>query len=270
MRKMLFGIVALAILTAASLTLLRAQSKEDAAQSKQDTQSKQNAQDAQNQNAKTDGFKPEQATSKGSVTINGKAIPYDAFAGTLVVHPKSWDDVPQNADKDDKSSPPEASMFYVAYIKSGENSQRPITFLYNGGPGSSTAWLHMGAFGPKRVVTADNSHTPAAPYPIVNNDYSLLDVSDLVFIDAPGTGFSRHRRQRSRKGILRRRCRCRRLRRFHFTILDEVRTLELSQVFVWRELWHHTVGGADQRARNRKVHRLQRCDSAFADSELRQ
>lgn len=186
MRKMLFGIVALAFLTAASVRPLRAQSKEDAAQSKQDTQNKQNAQDT-----KTDGFKPEQATSKGSVTISGKVIPYDAFAGTLVVHPKAWDDVPQNADKDDKSSPPEASMFYVAYIKSGESSQRPITFLYNGGPGSSTVWLHMGAFGPRRVVTADNSHTPAAPYPIVNNDFSLLDVSDLVFIDAPGTGFSR-------------------------------------------------------------------------------
>jgi carboxypeptidase C (cathepsin A) len=66
-----------------------------------------------------------------------------------------------------------------------------VTFIYNGGPGSSTIWLHMGAFGPKRVVTPDNSHAPAAPYPVVNNEYSLLDVSDLVFIDAPGTGFSR-------------------------------------------------------------------------------
>ena len=83
-------------------------------------------------------------------------------------------------------------MFYVAYFKSGESSApRPVTFIYNGGPGSSTVWLHMGAFGPKRVVTLDNSHTPAAPYGMVNNDYSLLDASDLVFIDAPGTGFSR-------------------------------------------------------------------------------
>jgi carboxypeptidase C (cathepsin A) len=83
-------------------------------------------------------------------------------------------------------------MFYVAYFKSGEQAaRRPVTFLYNGGPGSSTVWLHMGAFGPRRVVTADNSHTPAAPYPIVNNEFSLLDASDLVFVDAPGTGFSR-------------------------------------------------------------------------------
>ncbi len=61
--------------------------------------------------------------------------------------------------------PPEASMFYVAYFKDGEKpGDRPITFLYNGGPGSSTVWLHMGAFGPRRVVTADHTHTPPAPY----------------------------------------------------------------------------------------------------------
>ncbi|MGA8271919.1 MAG: peptidase S10 [Candidatus Sulfotelmatobacter sp.] len=187
MRKLIFGMLALSVLGAGLLTMpLCAQSKDDKDKDKDkgDT-SKQNA-------AKPDEFKPEQETSKGSVTIGGKAVAYDAYAGTLVVHPKGWDDVPQNADKDDKNQPAEASMFYVAYIKSGEpNSQRPVTFLYNGGPGSSTVWLHMGAFGPRRVVTADNSHTPAAPYPIVNNDFSLLDASDLVFVDAPGTGFSR-------------------------------------------------------------------------------
>ncbi len=83
-------------------------------------------------------------------------------------------------------------MFYVAYFKrDAKPGSRPITFLYNGGPGSSTVWLHMGAFGPRRVITADDTHTPAAPYSIINNNQSLLDVSDLVFIDAPGTGFSR-------------------------------------------------------------------------------
>src|SRR5215475_10177531 len=68
---------------------------------------------------------------------------------------------------------------------------RPLTFFYNGGPGSSTMWLHMGAFGPRRIVTATDVHTPAAPYSLVNNAYSLLDATDMVFIDAPGTGFSR-------------------------------------------------------------------------------
>ena len=137
-------------------------------------------------------FKPEQQASKGRVTVAGKRLDYDAYAGTFVVHLKGYDDVPQNANKDDKIGPAEASMFYAAYFKSGvPSAQRPITFLFNGGPGSSTVWLHMGAFGPRRVVTLDNAHTPAAPYSLVNNEYSLLDASDLVFIDAPGTGFSR-------------------------------------------------------------------------------
>jgi carboxypeptidase C (cathepsin A) len=161
------------------------------AQTKDETQTIK-VESAKSETAKIEHFNPEQQTSKGSVTIGGNVINYDAFAGTLVVHPKDWDDVPQNRDKDDKNQPPEASMFYVAYFKSDtRGAPRPLTFLYNGGPGSSTVWLHMGAFGPKRVVTLDDSHTPAAPYSIVNNEYSLLDVSDLVFVDAPGTGFSR-------------------------------------------------------------------------------
>src|SRR5882757_2017743 len=141
---------------------------------------------------KPESFKPESKTSEGSVTVGGRHIDYQAVAGTLVVHAKGWDDVPQNADKDAKEGPAEASMFYVAYFKKGAKaSERPVTFIFNGGPGSSSVWLHMGAFGPRRVVTADDSHSEAAPYPLINNDYSLLDASDLVFIDAPGTGFSR-------------------------------------------------------------------------------
>jgi carboxypeptidase C (cathepsin A) len=142
--------------------------------------------------SKSDEFKPEQQQTKGSVTIGGNVINYDAYAGTIIVHPRDWDDVPQNNDPDPKNKPAEASMFYVAYFKSDtKGAPRPVTFLYNGGPGSSTVWLHMGAFGPRRVVTADDTHTPAAPYSVVNNEYSLLDATDLVFIDAPGTGFSR-------------------------------------------------------------------------------
>jgi carboxypeptidase C (cathepsin A) len=174
-------------LTIAILTfslMLHAQAKEETSSVKVEA--------TKTDTAKSDQFKPEQQASKGSVTIGGNVINYDAYAGTLVVHPKGWDDVPQNADPDPKNKPAEASMFYVAYFKSdNKGAPRPVTFLYNGGPGSSTVWLHMGAFGPKRVVTADDSHTPAAPYPVVNNEYSLLDVSDLVFVDAPGTGFSR-------------------------------------------------------------------------------
>jgi carboxypeptidase C (cathepsin A) len=126
-------------------------------------------------------LQPQSSTTDGSVSVEGHRVDYKAVAGTLIIHGSG-----------DKENEPEISMFYVAYLKKGvDASKRPITFIYNGGPGSATVWLHMGAFGPKRVVTADDTHTPAAPYQLVNNDYSLLDATDVVFIDAPGAGFSR-------------------------------------------------------------------------------
>jgi carboxypeptidase C (cathepsin A) len=95
-------------------------------------------------------------------------------------------------EKEAAETPPTARIFYVAYFKKdAPPDSRPVTFIYNGGPGSSTLWLHMGAFGPQRIITADDQHTSPAPYQLVDNAYSLLDVSDLVFIDAPGTGFGR-------------------------------------------------------------------------------
>jgi carboxypeptidase C (cathepsin A) len=125
--------------------------------------------------------KPMSSITHGSVTVEGKPISYQAEAGTLVLDGTGADE-----------GKPQVAMSYVAYFKQGADaSKRPITFIYNGGPGSSTVWLHMGAWGPKRVVTSDDTHTPAAPYQLVNNDYSLLDASDLVFIDMPGTGFGR-------------------------------------------------------------------------------
>jgi carboxypeptidase C (cathepsin A) len=151
-------------------------------------------------------FQPESVSSDGSVAVEGQRVDYRAVAGTLVVHPKGWDDAAWRAraanppgstkegqlGEEDKNPQAEASMFYVAYFKKGvPAADRPITFLYNGGPGSSTVWLHMGAFGPRRIITSDHEHTPAAPYNVVDNAFSLLDASDLVFIDAPGTGFSR-------------------------------------------------------------------------------
>ncbi len=144
---------------------------------------------------KFEPFKPESVTSNGTVTIDGRAIPYQAIAGTFVVHPKGWDDVPRETKDEGDNPNAEASMFYVAYFQSGAGKSgtgtRPVTFVYNGGPGSASFWLHMGAFGPRHIVTSTDAHTPAAPYSIVNNGSSLLDVTDLVFIDAPGTGFSR-------------------------------------------------------------------------------
>ncbi len=123
--------------------------------------------------------KDEKSVTRGSVTVNGQRIGYTATAGTLVLK--------------DKTGKPTGSMFYVAYVRDGvsDPSRRPITFLYNGGPGSSSVWLHMGAFGPVRVISGDAHHTAPAPYQVIDNQYSLLDASDLVFIDAMGTGFSR-------------------------------------------------------------------------------
>ena len=123
--------------------------------------------------------KPQSAVSHGSVTVGGTTVNYTATAGTLILK-----------NDDDK---PIASMSYVAYTKDGVSNpnSRPITFLYNGGPGSSTIWLHMLAFGPQRVEVGNGTLTPHAPYKLVNNEDSLLDASDLVFIDAPGTGFGR-------------------------------------------------------------------------------
>lgn len=127
--------------------------------------------------------------SSGSVRAASGTIAYDAVTGTLVVHPKDWDD---SATPDPSKPNAVATMSYVAYFKKdAAAAQRPLTFVFNGGPGSATLWLHMGAFGPRRVVTNDHTHMPGAPYEIVENDQTLLDASDLVFVDMPGTGLGR-------------------------------------------------------------------------------
>lgn len=125
--------------------------------------------------------KAEQSVTQHSISIGGKTISYTATAGTLLVR----------NDKDE----PTASIGYVAYVQraSGDTdvARRPITFAYNGGPGSSSIWLHMGALGPRRIVTTDAGPTLPPPYRVVDNAYSLLDKTDLVMIDPVGTGLSR-------------------------------------------------------------------------------
>jgi carboxypeptidase C (cathepsin A) len=135
-------------------------------------------------------FQPTEAHSTSTVAAPGGTISYDAVAGTLVVHAKGYDPTATQSDDDDTA--PEASMFYVAYFKHGADAaKRPIMFVFNGGPGSSSVWLHMGAFGPRRVLTVDAAHGPAAPYQLIDNPQTLMDTTDLVYIDAPGTGFGR-------------------------------------------------------------------------------
>ena len=122
----------------------------------------------------------EEKTSQTSHTLrlDGRDIKYTATAGTL---PIRGDDGKVNA-----------RMFFVAYTKDGEDVKtRPISFLYNGGPGAATVWLHMGSFAPKSVQMAAEGFQPAPPYHLVDNENSLIDVTDLVFVDAISTGYSR-------------------------------------------------------------------------------
>ncbi len=92
--------------------------------------------------------------------------------------------------KDDKGAP-RAAIVTTAYVAEPRDPRRPVTFLFNGGPGSASLWLQMGAFGPKRVaIPSDAKDDGGPPYPILDNPDSLLDVTDLVFIDPVGTGWS--------------------------------------------------------------------------------
>ncbi len=149
---------------------------------------------------------PADVTTEGQVSVGGRQITYHAVAGTITVgatddqdaqlgldgKPLPGSQLALSAPKEPADVPPVARMFYVAYSqKDARAEDRPITFFYNGGPGSSTVWLHMGSVGPKYVVTDTDQHMPAAPYKLVDNPDTLLDVSDLVFVDAPGTGFGR-------------------------------------------------------------------------------
>jgi carboxypeptidase C (cathepsin A) len=124
---------------------------------------------------------PEEKTvqTKHAVRIGGQEIRYTATAGTLLL--KLEDGTPK------------ASVFYIAYTKDevSDTAKRPITFTFNGGPGSASIWLHLGAFGPRRVEMGDAGALLPPPYRLVDNESSLLDVSDLVFIDPVSTGYSR-------------------------------------------------------------------------------
>ena len=118
------------------------------------------------------------STTKHDLSLHGQTIHYTASVGNLLI-----------ADDKDK---PNASIFYAAYTQDGADSKtRPVTFFYNGGPGAASLWLHMGSFGPMRVFTDSPNATAPAPFRVVPNDSSLLDKSDLVFIDAPLCGYSR-------------------------------------------------------------------------------
>ncbi len=157
-----------------------------------------------------EAYPPPDSTTQHSITLDGQKIDYTAVAGTITVGATDAEDAQLGLDgkplpgsqlaitepKEAKNDPPVAHMFYVYYSKNGargngaQTADRPIVFFYNGGPGSATVWLHMGSLGPMRVETPGDTHLPAAPYKLVDNPNCLLGTADLVFIDAPGTGFS--------------------------------------------------------------------------------
>ncbi len=221
-------------------------------------------------------LRDEHQTTQGSVTIGGRAVTYQAEAGILVVHVKDPLDDDAPLPKEDRTGPPppqppEASMSYAAYFKGDrEDARRPITFLYNGGPGSSTVWLHMGAFGPKRVVTVDGKHGPAAPYRVVDNEFSLIDASDLVFVDAPGTGFGHLRGADKEKAFFGVDQDAHAFANFIVEFLSRHGRWNSPEISVWRKLRDHPLRRSCQCFAEREGRGSERRDPAVADPELRQ
>ncbi|HWH17484.1 MAG TPA: peptidase S10 [Allosphingosinicella sp.] len=120
---------------------------------------------------------PNVTTTRHSGVFGGQRISYTATAGETFLRAED--------------GTPRAAIFSTSYVKEPRDTSRPVTFLFNGGPGSGSVWLHMGAFGPKRVaIPSDGTDDGPPPYPILDNPDSLLDVTDIVFIDPVGTGFS--------------------------------------------------------------------------------
>lgn len=132
----------------------------------------------------THGAKPVEETTAQThhtIDIKGEPIAYTVTTGTIIL---KEEDV-------DTGEKPKASVFYVAYTKDDAASDRPVTFSFNGGPGSSSVWLHLGLVGPRRVLMTDEGQPVGPPYQLTDNEFTLLDQTDLVFIDPVSTGYSR-------------------------------------------------------------------------------
>jgi carboxypeptidase C (cathepsin A) len=126
-----------------------------------------------------DKDKEKPVVTKHQATVNGKTLSYTVTTGLMPIK--------------DSNDVTEAHIFYMAYTRDGqpEKGKRPLMFSFNGGPGSSSVWLHLGALGPKRVKVPGDARFPVPPFELIDNDYSWLDETDLVFIDPVGTGYSR-------------------------------------------------------------------------------
>jgi carboxypeptidase C (cathepsin A) len=131
------------------------------------------------QDASAGDPEPSRWRSSHSVVVQGETVEYDALVGSVILR--------------DREETPTGELFYTAYVRTngGPSAERPVIFAYNGGPGSASFWLHMGIMGPRRVVTPTVGPQGAPPYPMVDNDFTLLDRADIVMVDPIGTGFSR-------------------------------------------------------------------------------
>ncbi len=126
-------------------------------------------------------------STKHVVTINGRRVNYTVTTGTIVLKEESEKEGKVEGHK------PKAEIFFIAYTRDGikDQKKRPLTFSFNGGPGSSSVWLHLGVFGPRRIVTDEVGNLLQPPYDLIENEFSILDQTDLVFIDPVSTGYSR-------------------------------------------------------------------------------
>jgi carboxypeptidase C (cathepsin A) len=185
-RLIRFLVAAVLTIGAGAATLVQAQKPGDKSAQKADTAANDKADQGEKsgekkEEKKEDKKKPEEkmVQTKHTIRIGGQEIKYTATAGTLLL--KLEDGTPK------------ASVFYIAYTKDdvSDTAKRPVTFTFNGGPGSASIWLHLGAFGPRRVEMGDAGSLLPPPYKLVDNESSLLDLTDLVFIDPVSTGYSR-------------------------------------------------------------------------------
>ena len=135
--------------------------------------------------------KDELVETKHSISIGGQTIAYTVTCGTMILKEEAEKGGEQAGESEGEK--PRASIFFVAYTRDEvpDRSARPLTFSFNGGPGSSSVWLHLGVLGPRRVLMDEMGNSLHPPYRLVENEYSLLDATDLVFIDPVSTGYSR-------------------------------------------------------------------------------
>ena len=142
---------------------------------------KSNVEKVDKENKSTPQIQETSSQTKHSITLNGENFEYTVTTGTIILKE-------ENVEEGEKQK---ASIFYIAYTKDADLANRPLTFSFNGGPGSSSVWLHLGLVGPKRVLMDDEGKPIGPPYRLIENDFSLFDKTDLVFIDPVSTGYSR-------------------------------------------------------------------------------